>query len=263
MGIQKFVCRLLLLGLLSLILPACSEQAAQPEKPKELLVYCGITMIKPMSEIARIIEEKENCRIIITKDGSGNLLKSIRTNQVGDLFLPGAESYMKTSMEEGLVSEAVFVGENKAAMMVRKGNPKNIPEDLESLANSDYYVVIGNPNSGSIGRETKKILEKRGIYDAVMSNAKRLTTDSKDLVGVLVEGEADLVINWYAVSVWPENEAYIDVLAVDDAFAEKKRLLLGLLKYSKYPEIAKKFMAYASSPDGQDVFRRYGFLDVK
>ena len=80
---------------------------------------------------------------------------------------------------------------------------------------------------------------------------------------MLVEGEADLVINWFAVSVWPENEAYIDVLPVDETFAEKKRLLLGVLKYSRYPDIAKKFMAYASSPEGQAIFREYGFLDVK
>ena len=258
-----FSVQLLMVYLLSMLLVGCNDQPQAEAKPKELLVYCGITMIKPMSEIAKIIEEKEHCRIIITKDGSGNLLKSIRTNQVGDLFLPGAESYMKTCLQEGLVSEAVFVGDNKAAMMVRKGNPKHISADLENLADPSYYVVIGNPNSGSIGLETKKILDRRGIYDAVINNVKRLTTDSKDLVSVLVEGEADLVINWFAVSVWPENEAYIDVLPVDEKFAEKKRLLLGLLKYSRYPDIAKKFMAYASSPAGQIIFKEYGFLDVK
>ena len=73
-----FSVQLLMIYLLSMLLVGCNDQPQAETKPKELLVYCGITMIKPMSEIARVIEEKEHCRIIITKDGSGNLLKSIR-----------------------------------------------------------------------------------------------------------------------------------------------------------------------------------------
>ncbi len=134
---------------------------------KELLIYCGITMIKPVSEIAGIIEKEEDCTVIITKGGSGNLLKSIKINNVGDLFLPGAESYIRTCLKEGLVSETVHVGYNKASLMVQKGNPKTIGSDLDNLLNPEYYVIIGNPESGSIGKETEKILKKKGIFEEV------------------------------------------------------------------------------------------------
>ena len=150
------------LGHRALLSEGYSPTVKSKSERKELLVYCGITMIKPMSDIARIIESQENCKIIVTKDGSGNLLRAIEINRAGDLFLPGSDSYIDTAVHKGLVTDSVFVGYNKAAMMVRKGNPKNIPDNLESFANPDYYVVIGDPDSGSIGRETKKILEKRG-----------------------------------------------------------------------------------------------------
>ncbi len=255
-------CRLfspLLLGALALGLSACEK--AVPEE-KELLVYCGITMIEPMTEIARIIEKEQNCRIVLIKDGSGNLLRSIRANMVGDLFLPGSEGYLVTAREEGLVAESVPVGFNKAALMVQKGNPKRITADLENLTKGDYYVVIGNANSGSIGRETKKILEKKGIYERVLENAKRLTTDSKDLTVVLKNGEADLVINWYATAVWPENRPHIDVLPIDEAYAEKKKLVLGLLATSRHPQIARRFMELAASEEGRRIFDRHGFYHV-
>ncbi len=236
--------------------------SAEPNRD-ELLVYCGITMIKPMTEIARIIEAQENCRIIITKGGSGNLLHAIEVNRFGDLYLPGSDSYIKTCRDKGLVSETTVVGYNKAAIMVQKGNPKGITADLANLANPDYYVVIGDPNSGSIGRETKRILEKRGIYDAVARNARALTTDSKDLVKVLRNKEADVVINWYATSTWQENAPYVDALSIDEQYASKKTLVLGLLTCSRHPEIAKKFIAYASSPDGKALFQKYGLYNVK
>jgi molybdate transport system substrate-binding protein len=237
-----------------------TQQTSPPQK--ELLVYCGITMIQPMSEIAATVEKQENIKISIIKGGSGNLLRSIQFNQLGDLYLPGSESYILQAMQEGLIKKSVHVGYNKAAVMVQQGNPKKIPAGLTSLLNPDYYVVIGNPDTGSIGKETKKILTAAGIFSEVMQNARELTTDSKRLVEVLKKGEADLVINWYATAIWPENAEQIDTLPIDDKYAAKKRLILGLLKTSKHPEKAKKFMDYATSAKGRSIFKRYGLYTV-
>ncbi|MCU7808011.1 MAG: substrate-binding domain-containing protein [Candidatus Thiodiazotropha sp. (ex Semelilucina semeliformis)] len=234
----------------------------QPTPKKELLVYCGITMIQPISEIASIIEQRENVKISIIKGGSGNLLESIKFNQIGDLYLPGSESYIEQSQAEGLVSHTVHVGYNKAAMMVREGNPKSIQHSLDALKNPDLYVVIGNPDSGSIGKETKKILMAAGIFNEVMKNAKELTTDSKRLIEELKNDEADLVINWYATSTWKENADHIDAISIDENFAVRKQLVLGLLTTSKYPGIAKKLMAYAASEAGQRIFDKYGLYNV-
>lgn len=233
------------------------------EEKKELLIYCGITMIKPVSEIAKIIEQQENCKILITKGGSGNLLKSLKTNKVGDLFLPGSDSYIKKCREEDLIVKTTFVGYNKAALMVQKGNPKNIKADLNTLKDKQYYVVIGNPNSGSIGKETKKILEKKGIFEEVQKNARELTTDSKDLISVLKNKDADLVVNWFASSTWDENKDHVEALSINENFAKKKKLVLGLLKYSKHPEIASKFMDYAESETGKKLFEKYGLYNLK
>ncbi len=241
-------------------LTGCKESTKEENK-KELLVYCGITMIQPMAEIARIIEQEENCKIIITKGGSGNLLKSIKVNKVGDLYLPGSDSYINTCIEEDLITESSHVGYNKAALMVQKGNPKNLTADLDNLIRDDLYVVICNHTTGSIGKETKKILDKKGIFDEVQKNASELTTDSKRLITLLKEKRADIVINWYACAVWQENAPYVDVLEIDEKYANKKKLVLAILKTSKYPEIAKKFLDYASSDKGHAIFLKYGLAD--
>ncbi|MBN2021816.1 MAG: molybdate ABC transporter substrate-binding protein [Pirellulales bacterium] len=229
-----------------------------PTPRKELLVYATVSTTKPVGEIARVIEQQENCRIIVTKGGTGNLLRAIEVNQVGDLFLPGSDSYIKSAMEKELVTEEVFVGHNQAVMMVRKGNPKKITNDLANLADPQYYVVIGDPGSGAIGRATKEILEKRGIFEQVSQNARQWTTDSKELIKVLKDKEADLVVNWRATATWPENAPYVDVLPIGDEYVPRKRLALGLLKYSRHPDVARKFMEYAASEKGQALFRRYG-----
>ena len=75
--------------------------ACAPAPKKELLIYCGITMIRPMREIADIIEKQEDIKVIIIKGGSGNLLRSIEINGVGIIyadFLPAlAHSFVDLS----------------------------------------------------------------------------------------------------------------------------------------------------------------------
>jgi len=239
---------------------ACDKPPPEKSGGKELLIYCGITMILPMQEIARIIEKEQNCVIKITKGGSGNLLRSIKINQMGDLYLPGSDSYIKTAMADGLVVETVFVGYNQAALIVPKGNPRRITPDPANLAHEQYAVVIANPESGSIGRQTKKVLEKKGVWEEVSANVIYLTTDSKDITKAIKSGEADVGINWYATAFWPENRDYIQAIPFDPALSPRKKLLLGLLRFSRHPKIAERFMAYASGPKGREIFKAYGFL---
>jgi len=214
----------------------------------------------PMLDIAGIIEDQENARITITKGGSGNLLKSILYTEKGDLYLPGSEKYYQTVESEhpGTILETVFVGHNKAAIMVQKNNPRNINSALHNFIRKEYAVVIGNAKSGSIGKETKNIFGKLNMYNLVLGNAMYLTTDSKDLVKALVNKEADLVINWYAVSTWDENREAIDVIDIAPEFVDTKKLILGLLRYSRNRELARKLMLYASSDKGKTIFKKYG-----
>ncbi len=237
---------------------SCSKKQTSPKK-KELLIYCGTTMIKPIMEIKKIIEKENDCTILVTKGGSGNLLKSLKINNIGDLYFPGSDSYIKQCEKEQLISDTAFVGYNKIAIMVQKGNPKNISSDLNNFKRKDLVVVIGNPESGSIGKETQRVFIKKGIYKEVTKNAYLLTTDSKKLFQVLKDKKADIVMNWYSAAFVENHKKYLTVLEIDDKFVRKKKLVIGLLKTSKYPEIAKRFMEYAQSPAGKDIFRKYGF----
>ena len=58
---------------------ACSGSAvAQAQTQPELLVYCGITLVRPMTEIAHSFEQKENIKITIAQGGSEDLYQSAK-----------------------------------------------------------------------------------------------------------------------------------------------------------------------------------------
>jgi len=49
-------------------------------------------------------------------------------------------------------------------------------------------------------------------------------------------------------------------LNIDEKFAKKKKLIIGLLKYSEQTKIAREFMNYASSEKGRQIFKKYGLF---
>ena len=105
-----------------IFMPA-SLSFAQSEKP-ELLLYCGITMVRPMTDIARLFEQRENAKITIAQGGSEDLYQSARKTGIGELYLPGEVSYYHDHLKEGLFLEHVTVGHNRLALMVKKAIPK-------------------------------------------------------------------------------------------------------------------------------------------
>ncbi|CAA7611684.1 substrate-binding domain-containing protein [Magnetospirillum sp. UT-4] len=228
----------------------------------ELLIFCGITMVKPIKEIAGLVEARHGTRFTISQGGSEDLYSALKLAHQGDIYFPGAASYRQQFLGDGLLGEAVPVGYNVAALMVAKGNPKRIKADIGELLRPDLAVVVCNPETGSIGAETKRILDRAGTLDKVMARSVFLATDSRNLIQAMKNQQADLILNWRATAFFPENREIVDVIDLDPAISQPSKLELNLLTFSKNPDGARRFMALAASPEGQAIFRRHGFLDA-
>ena len=248
--------------ILSLLLSSFIITNLFAQKRPTLIFYCGITMVKPIKEIAKIIEKKYNCVIKISQGGSKDLYDSLKYARVGDLYLPGSKDYRTSNLKDGLLLDGVKIGFNKAAIFVQKGNPFNI-SSLNSFVSEDYASILCNPKSGSIGKMTKNILisfKDKNFFNDAYDNAVEIGTDSRNLNRALIDKRADVTINWRSTAFWPENKKYIDIIEIKDKFAPKKELVISLLSFSKNKKIAKAFMNFAASKDGQKIMNKYGFI---
>ncbi|MEA1989619.1 MAG: substrate-binding domain-containing protein [Pseudomonadota bacterium] len=257
---------LILVYLAILFVTGCSP--SEPENSStdtDLTIYSGITMIRPLSVLVQEFEKKHGINIEIKQGASGYLYKTIKTEQKGDLFLPGSESYRIKSQNAGekLLLNNIFVGYNRIAIVVAKDNPKNLTNDVAQLANPKYSVVLSAPDSSAVGKNTKQILDKRGLTSAVYDNVTYFTTDSHRIFRAIELGHADVALNWYATTKWPETEDIMEAILLPEEIAHSKRLELNLLSFSKNPEMAIEFMNYASSKHGLETFASYGFLTEK
>jgi molybdate transport system substrate-binding protein len=249
-------------GIVALALSLSIPALAQNTKP-EMLLHCGITMVKPMTEIAQLFEKRENVRIAIAQGGSEDLYMSAKKSGIGDWYLPGEPSFRTDHLKEGLLGEFVTVGYNQMALMVQKGNPKQVKADPRELLRKDLAAILGNASSGSVGKESKDVLDQLGIYQKVVKAAAFLAPDSRSLVLALKKKEADLTMNWRAVGFFADNIGSVDMIDLDAKLAKPQALELSLLASTKNPELARRFMALAAGDEGQTIFRKHGFLDNK
>ena len=246
---------------LALGLAAGFTTVAASAQEQPLLVYCGITMVRPITELARSFEQREKVRVTITQGGSEDIYQSARKSRVGDLYLPGEPSYRARHLDEGLLGDYKLVGYNQLALFVAKGNPKKVRPDLNEIFRKDLTLMIGNAESGSVGQEARTMLDKLKLYPKAVAKAEFLMPDSRSINNAMKRGEADIALNWRATAFFPDNAQHLDVLDLDPKIAAPQALLLNLLTFSKQPQVARRFMDYVASADGQAVFRKHGFLD--
>lgn len=241
----------------------CAASALAQGAKTELLLYCGITMVRPMTEIARQFEQQENVKITLAQGGSEDLYQSAKKSGVGDWYLPGEPTYHARHVKEGLFGDYVTIGYNQMALVVKKGNPKQVKPDPRELLRKDLLAIVGNAESGSVGQEAKRILDSLGIYPQVVRQAAFLGSDSRSLMNAMKKDEADATLSWRATAFFPDNAAKLDAVDLDPKLAIPQALLLIQLKSTQHAEIGKRFMAFAAGEAGQAIFRKHGFLDNK
>jgi len=247
---------LIRIGFISILLIVSCNQN---DPPKEILIYCGVTMINPLREIVDEFEKNKNCKIIISQGASEDLRNSLLTSEKGDLFLSGSSKFVVENEKGNIFLEELLYSYNRPAIFVQKGNPKNITGNLKNFANYNYSVVIGNYESSAIGIVTKTLLEKEGIFDEVSARSVKLASDSKDISRLMKEHKIDLTINWFTTSKLENNINYLQAIEISDSIVQKEPLYVYLLKYSLNKEIAKQIMDFMVSEKGKSIFQKYGF----
>ena len=91
-----------------------------------LLFYCGATMVRPMQELARIYKNRYGIDVKIVQGGSGDLMRQLKTEKNGDLYLPGSTDYLERKNVKTLFGPRAEIGVNSLVLLVQKGNPHGI-----------------------------------------------------------------------------------------------------------------------------------------
>ncbi|MCF6311064.1 MAG: molybdate ABC transporter substrate-binding protein [Verrucomicrobiales bacterium] len=226
-------------------------------KSKTLVMFCAAGIKAPVSEVAKQYEKEYGVKVQLQYGGSGTLLSSLEIAP-GDIYLAADSSYTDLAKKKNLLAETMPVAFMRAGFGVPKGNPKGLSK-LADLKRDDLKIGLANPDAASVGKFTKKVLSKHGIWKDVKPTVLLPTVN--ELANALKLGTVDVVICWDALTHQYDE---IDFVNLPEFDLEKKNITVGVLNASKQPTEALRFCRYLTAKDkGLPVFAADGYEVVQ
>lgn len=264
--------------LLSLCMPLCllAGCKAQPAEKIELVVFAAASMTETLTTLGeQYMAEHENVTIVFNFDSSGTLKTQVEEGAACDIFISAGQKQMNQldgtadpsvntdGLDFVLEGSRFDILENKVALAVPEGNPKNINsyDDLKAgLEAGTVLLAMGNADV-PVGQYTQKILTYFGLDEAALATAGCLTygTNVKEVTTQVAEAAVDCGI------IYQTDAASAGLTVVDTATAEMCGQVIypaAVLKESKNVEAAQDFLDYLTGDAADAVFASVGFTPI-
>ena len=265
MKIQKLAALVMAL-VLSAAVPMCAHA-----ETTELIVFAAASMTETLNQIAGLYKSvAPDVEIVYNFDSSGTLKTQIEECADCDLFISAAPKQMNAL---DITSEANTAGldfvlqgtrinllENKVALAVPEGNPKNVTsydQLIEGLKAGSLMLAMGNSDV-PVGQYTQKILAYYGVSEEELAAAGVITYGSnvKEVTTQVAEATVDCGI------IYGTDAYSAGLTVVDTATAEMCGQVIypaAVLKITKNEEAARAFLDYLTGEEASAVFESVGF----
>lgn len=238
-------------------MPRPARQGKLTSQRVELRIYCGAGMRPPVERVARMFEQTHpNTRVSISYAGSGCLLAQLTFSRRGDLYLPGETFYLNQARDGGFLTETQHIAYFVPVILVAKGNPKGV-KGIADLLRPDLHVAIGQPDACAVGRVTKVIYDRAGLWSKLEARQPRQALNVPELAYWVAIGAADAAMVWQAQARQFKDNC--DSLPVPANLYDPVDISVGLLKFVKHADLAREFMRAVASPESRAIFKEEGY----
>ena len=255
-----------------------TQTPAEPEaEPVELLVFAAASMTETLNQIAEIYQDvAPNVTLVFNFDSSGTLKTQIEEGADCDVFISAAPKQMNAldsskdadggntdGLDFVLQGTRINLLENKVALAVPEGNPKNITsyDDLAAgLKDGTVLLAMGNADV-PVGQYTQKIFTYYGLDEQALASAGVLTYGSnvKEVTTQVSEAAVDCGI------IYATDAFSAGLTVVDTATAEMCGQVIypaAVLNITRHEAEAKAFLDYLTGAEAAAVFASVGFSPI-
>ncbi|UCD28285.1 MAG: substrate-binding domain-containing protein [Planctomycetota bacterium] len=239
-----------------ILLAGCDSDKTTIQDNKELVLLCGSSFVPPSNELVEQFTAETGIEIVTTTAGSEDFLPLVKAGQKGDILITH-DPYLDYVREADALAGNVQVGFVAPVLAVQKGNPKKL-KSINDLTTAGLKVALTDPQYSTCGEMVFKLLENKGIKDAVMQNVgNRLTKGHPTLGNYLKTDAVDAVIMWNGVANTFRDD--LDVVKTPYEYDTEIRVHVIGLNYSKHAELVKRFMDFTQQY-GSEIFAKHGYI---
>ncbi|MFQ5810219.1 MAG: substrate-binding domain-containing protein [Armatimonadota bacterium] len=227
----------------------------KPEDPNTLLVLCGNSFRPPMEALEKAFEEQSEVEIDLSIGQSEDLLPKVKIAAEGDVFV-SHDPYLDYTEEADALLEGVQVGHVAPVLVVPKGNPAGV-KSIEDLAKPGVKVALPDARYSTCGEMLDKLLEKKGIKEAVLENAGGAIFRSHSDTGTSLQvGEREAGVMWTGTAHTFRDS--IEVVPTPYEYDETIRVWVMGLSYTENEALVRQFLEFVKT-EGPPIFAEYGY----
>ena len=205
---------------------------------------------------------------ILAKQIEGGTLTigNMRINLKPDVYTAGKNRINQTP--EWFCRTEVYC-KNKLAIMVQKGNPKNIQE-LNDLGRSEVRISMPNPAWEGIGKRIEEAYVKAGgeelktmIMDTKVKDSTTYLTQihHRQTPMRILYNQSDAAPVWYTEAFYQKMIGHpVEMIEIPAKENIEAISVAGILKAAPHKKAAKDFMDFMVSANGKAVYKKYGFI---
>ena len=248
---------LALLGLVAFIAAGCgsSDSNDSASTTGNLQVFAASSLTEAFTEMGKAFEAVHpKVKVTFNFAASSALAEQINQGGPADVFVPADESNMKKVTDAGNAADPKVIARNRLAILVEKGNPKNIA-GLVDLGKSGVVFVLCAPEV-PCGKFGAAALQKAGVTAKPAS----LEENVKAVVSKVTLGEADAGIVYVTdVKAAGDKAQGVDIDIADDPTLEAV-YPIAVTKQAANADAAKAWIDYVLSRKGRATLAKYAFL---
>lgn len=225
----------------------------------EINVFAAASLTDSLKQIATGYEKSSGDKIVFNLGASSTLARQIEEGAPADVFFSADEAKMDGLAKKGLIDATTRKSRLGNALVVVVATDSALKIDsAHALTNAAVQkIALADPKAVPAGIYAKKWLEKFALWTAI--EPKVVPTENVRAALAAVEAgnvEAGVVYKTDA-GISPKIKVAYEVPAKD---APDISYPLALVKESKQPNAAKKFLNYLDSKDADDIFKKFGFV---
>jgi len=259
---------ILLLALGQLLVGCGSERVTPDEKPRDVIVFAAASLTEAFTDIANQFEiNNPGTKVILNFAGSQQLAHQLSQGAPADVFASANHRQMNATIGTGRVIEGnqqSFAG-NKLVVAYPIENPGNL-HSLSDLANPGLRLVFA-AREVPAGQYAQSFLEAAAQHEAygpsfrenVLDNIVSYEENVRAVLSKVRLGEADagIVYNSDLLGDQPDKVAHLDIPDEINMVADYP---IAPINNSRVPFLARQFIGFVLSSEGQAMLVKHGFL---
>jgi molybdate transport system substrate-binding protein len=253
-----------------LLCSACTPSAAPESSPITLNILAAASLTEAFQEIAPAFEAAhEGVTLQFNFAGSQQLAQQLANGAPADVFASANQKQMDVAVEAGRIATdaPANFAQNRLVVVLPADNPAGI-SSLADLTQPGLKIVLA-AKEVPVGQYALDFLAKAdagaslgsGYSTLVLANVVSYEENVKAVLTKVSLGEADAGIVYTSDAASATDE--ILQIEIPDGLNVIAQYPIAVVENSAHSDMARAFVEWVQSAEGQKVLEKYGFLPVK